>query len=85
MERTVTATEFRAQCLALLDEVEETGQTLLITKDGRTFAQVTPTNGMGWPRDRPHIELLGSVTWRNEEDIVGPTGEPWPGEDEVDD
>ena len=38
--RTVTATEFKAKCLALLDEVNETGDTLTITKRGKAVATV---------------------------------------------
>lgn len=38
----VTATEFKARCLALIDEVERTGEPLTITKRGRPVAQVVP-------------------------------------------
>ncbi len=38
--RTVTATEFKAKCLALLDEVNESGETLTITKRGKAVATV---------------------------------------------
>ena len=34
--RTVSATEFKAKCLALLDEVEESGGTITLTKTGET-------------------------------------------------
>ena len=42
MSRTIKASEFKAKCLALLDEVERTGETLVITKKGKPVAQVTP-------------------------------------------
>ena len=41
-EATVAASEFKAKCLRMLDEVAEQGQTLIITKHGRPVARVTP-------------------------------------------
>ena len=35
-ERTMSATEFRARCYRLLDEVAETGREIVITKRGRS-------------------------------------------------
>ena len=40
--RTVTASEFRAKCLALMDEVAETGEEILITKRGKPVARLIP-------------------------------------------
>jgi prevent-host-death family protein len=40
--REITATQFKARCLRLLDEVSETGETLVITKHGRPVARVEP-------------------------------------------
>jgi prevent-host-death family protein len=39
--RLVSATEFKAKCLALLDEVEERGGTITVTKRGRPVAMVS--------------------------------------------
>ncbi len=41
-ERKITATQFKARCLRLLDEVAATGETLVITKHGRAVARVEP-------------------------------------------
>lgn len=41
-ERTIKAGEFKAKCLRLLDEVAETGDTLVITKRGRVVARLVP-------------------------------------------
>lgn len=38
--RYITATEFKAKCLALLNEVEERGDVLTVTKRGRPVATV---------------------------------------------
>jgi len=42
MTQFVKATEFEANCLALLDEVARTGEGLVITKDGKPVADLVP-------------------------------------------
>jgi prevent-host-death family protein len=42
MSRLIKASEFKAKCLALLDEVERTGGRLVITKKGRPVAELVP-------------------------------------------
>jgi prevent-host-death family protein len=37
----MAAGEFKAKCLAVLDEVKETGEAVLITKRGKPVARVT--------------------------------------------
>ncbi|HEX4747316.1 MAG TPA: hypothetical protein VFU99_10590 [Gaiellaceae bacterium] len=36
--RTIAAGKFKAQCLRLLDEVAETGETIVVTKRGKAVA-----------------------------------------------
>ncbi len=38
--RTIPAGQFKAKCLAILDEVNSTGETVLITKRGKPVARV---------------------------------------------
>jgi len=38
----VSASEFKAKCLALLDQVNETGRPLCITKHGKVVAELVP-------------------------------------------
>jgi prevent-host-death family protein len=38
----IKASEFKAKCLRLLDEVAESGEVLVITKNGRAVAEVGP-------------------------------------------
>ncbi len=38
----ITATEFKAKCLRLLDEVNETGEVLEISKHGKPVARLMP-------------------------------------------
>ena len=46
--RSVTATEFKAKCLGILDEVEGNGAVITITKRGRPVATVQPVKKSGW-------------------------------------
>lgn len=41
-EKQITATQFKARCLRLLDEVAKTGEALVVTKHGRPVARVEP-------------------------------------------
>ncbi|HVS65468.1 MAG TPA: type II toxin-antitoxin system prevent-host-death family antitoxin [Thermoanaerobaculia bacterium] len=38
----VSVSEFKARCLALVAEVRESGEPLLVTKRGKVLVQVTP-------------------------------------------
>jgi prevent-host-death family protein len=40
--RVIGATEFKAKCSALLDEIEEQGGTITVTKRGRPVATISP-------------------------------------------
>lgn len=41
-QRSITATDFKAKCLALLDEVNEHGEAVTITKRGKPVAVLQP-------------------------------------------
>jgi len=67
---TIQASQFKARCLALLDEVAATGRPLVVTKHGRPVARVVPLD-----RPRP---LAGSVTLLVDDDeAYFSTGETW--------
>jgi prevent-host-death family protein len=38
--RTIKASEFKAKCLGLMDEVRDTGDTITITKNGEAVAEL---------------------------------------------
>ena len=40
--RTIKASEFKAKCLALMDEVADTGEEIVITKRGAPVARLSP-------------------------------------------
>ncbi|MBI3465772.1 MAG: type II toxin-antitoxin system Phd/YefM family antitoxin [Planctomycetes bacterium] len=67
--RHISAGEFKAKCLALLDEVANTGDTIVVTKRGRPVAKVVPVKELESHR------LLGSVL--REEDIISPIDANW--------
>lgn len=41
-QETIKASEFKAKCLSLMDEVARTGESITITKNGKPLAQLTP-------------------------------------------
>ncbi|HEX2165298.1 MAG TPA: type II toxin-antitoxin system prevent-host-death family antitoxin [Thermoanaerobaculia bacterium] len=41
-EREMKASEFKAKCLQLMDEVAETGESVVITKNGRPVSRLVP-------------------------------------------
>jgi prevent-host-death family protein len=45
MRKTYGASEFKAQCLQLLDRVKETGEEYIITKHGTPVAKLGPVQG----------------------------------------
>lgn len=64
--RTIAAGEFKAKCLQLMDEVNETGVTLIITKRGKPVSQVVrpaaePDEFVPvWGRT-PGVKILGDI------------------------
>ena len=42
MSKIVKASEFKAKCLALMDEVARTGETVVITKKGAPLVELVP-------------------------------------------
>jgi len=69
----ITATEFKARCLRLLDEVADGGETLVVTKRGHPVVRVEPMNK---PPD-----LTGSVRLLvDPEEFVGPLDIAWDAE-----
>jgi prevent-host-death family protein len=44
--RTMAAGEFKAKCLAVMDEVNSTGEPVLVTKRGKPVARVFPSHDL---------------------------------------
>jgi len=58
--RIVSVTEFKAKCLALLDDIGERGGSITITKRGRPLATVGPAHMPAWKS--PEGAWAGRVT-----------------------
>ncbi len=70
--KTIKASEFKAKCLKIMDEVAATGEPVLITKNGEPVARLVPG------RRRPRTlfgALKGSVSI--EGDIIAPIRTRW--------
>jgi prevent-host-death family protein len=68
--RTIAASRFKAQCLALLDEVAESGEEIVVTKRGRPVARIMAV--------AEPAGLAGSVTFNVDDDeLIAPLGERW--------
>lgn len=67
---TIQASEFKAKCLALMDQVARTGETIVVTKNGRPVAELRPHRP---PRAKSLIGLhKGRIKLRG--DIIAPLG-----------
>ncbi|MEX2183212.1 MAG: type II toxin-antitoxin system prevent-host-death family antitoxin [Chloroflexota bacterium] len=75
-DRTIMASRFKAECLAILDQVDEMKVSFTITKHGRPVAKLVPADA-----DDYGAELAGSVTLiaEDDEDYFS-TGEVWDAE-----
>ncbi len=59
MSHTVTATEFKTRCLALIDEIAKTGDTIVVTRHGKPVAQLVPPARKPWKS--PAGSLAGEI------------------------
>ncbi len=72
MPRMIKASEFKAKCLAVLDDVERTRQPVVITKRGKPVAELVPhTERKRTARGilKGRLEILG--------DIISPIEVEW--------
>jgi prevent-host-death family protein len=74
-ERRIMASRFKAECLAILDQVEQLRISIVVTKHGRPIARVVPLDA---DHDAPTV---GSVLLVAEPDeAYFSTGEAWDAE-----
>ncbi|HXC43421.1 MAG TPA: type II toxin-antitoxin system Phd/YefM family antitoxin [Candidatus Dormibacteraeota bacterium] len=62
--RTISAAEFKARCLTLMDDVSSTRETIIITKRGKPVAKLVPAGKEGRPfigRLKGIIEIVGDL------------------------
>ena len=71
--RSMTATQFKNRCLAVLEDVERTRRPLVVTRRGKPVARIGPvTTDLGTPADNP---LKDSIEFQD--DLVAPIEEAW--------
>ena len=73
--RTIKASEFKAKCLKLMDEVAESGVEIVITKNGRPVSRLAPYRRKPpgfFGRDQGRLRILG--------DVVEPLDAEWEAE-----
>ena len=77
--RTMKASEFKAKCLGLMDEVAENGGEIVITKNGKPVAKLTAFH------ERPK-SLFGSGSGRMKilGDIISPLDVEWEAQSDPD-
>ena len=70
--KTVPAAKFKANCLALMDKVHETGESVVITKHGKPVAKLVPAErerSSMWGDLADKVKILG--------DIESPVPDDW--------
>ena len=77
---TMKASEFKAKCLKLMDEVAETGKEIVITKNGRPVSRLVPH--IERPKtvfgiDKGKIEILGDIIEPIDVEWDAVTGKGW--------
>ena len=81
--RTIKASEFKAKCLKLMDEVADRGYEIVITKNGRLISRLVPYREK--PKslfgiDRGRIEILGDIIEPVDVEWEANSGRTWSGD-----
>lgn len=59
--RSIPAGEFKAKCLALLDEVRDQHEEIIVTKRGKPVAKLVPIENHGRPSLAHMVRFMGDV------------------------
>ena len=64
-DRVVSAAEFKAKCLSILDEIEERGVPVTITRRGKPVAVLGPAKKKAWKSPANsfagRVEIVGDI------------------------
>ncbi|MET0499380.1 MAG: type II toxin-antitoxin system Phd/YefM family antitoxin [Steroidobacteraceae bacterium] len=71
-EMSIPAAVFKAECLKLMDQVEKTGEPVVITKHGRAVAQLTPM-----PAESRSMFGYMKGAMKISGDVMAPISEEW--------
>jgi prevent-host-death family protein len=71
MSQMIKASEFKAKCLGLIDEISRTGGSVVVTKNGRPLVEVIPykpkpKNARGILKGK--VEIVGDIVSPNDVD-----------------
>ncbi|MBB4004311.1 type II toxin-antitoxin system Phd/YefM family antitoxin [Aurantimonas endophytica] len=73
VDKTVTATQFKADCLKLIDAMNASGEPVIVTRHGKPVARLVPAE-----TDSPRPSLFGSMkgTIHYADDLIEPAADP---------
>ena len=70
--KTIKASEFKAKCLSLMDDVAHSGEEIIVTKNGKPVSKLVPV------KTRPkEVYGLNRGLWQLKDDLVEPATEHW--------
>lgn len=73
--KTVMASEFKAKCLKIMDEVAATGEEVIVTKNGVPVGRFVP-----YQRRAGSLRGLHAGQVHSTHDLTAPLDEPWEAE-----
>ncbi|MHB1015254.1 MAG: type II toxin-antitoxin system Phd/YefM family antitoxin [Desulfurivibrionaceae bacterium] len=73
--QTVKASEFKAKCLRFMDEVNQTGEEIVITKNGKPVSILKP-----YRTARATLFELHKGKIQSQDDLLAPLGIAWDAE-----
>jgi prevent-host-death family protein len=73
MSKTVKASEFKAKCLQLMDEVAASGEPVIVTKHGKPVARLVPADAKQPKSIFGALKGMGRITG----DIISPLDVEW--------
>ena len=73
--KTIKASEFKAKCLSLMDDVAQSGEEIVVTKNGKPVSKLVPI------KSRPkQVYGLHRGMWELKEDLLTPVNQAWDAE-----
>ena len=75
MQTTMKASTFKARCLKLMDEINDSGDEIVITKHGKPVSILTP-----YTRKRKDLFGLHQGQVETLDDLISPVNEQWDAE-----
>lgn len=79
MTKMIRASEFEAECMKVMDEVAETGEPVVITKDGVPIVQLVPAEPVPVEQKQKPESIIGALkdTILYMGDVVSPIDVEW--------